>query len=80
MLHRLRQVDVKAEHFERQLQRAEQERDAWEKKYEVSAQIVTIGRRISSQCIFVTRLQEAEDKLRKSKAELDDLVQSMGSL
>ena len=33
--YRLRQVDVKAEHFERQLQRAEQERDAWEKKYEV---------------------------------------------
>ena len=32
---RLRQVDVKAEHFERQVQRAEQERDAWEKKYEV---------------------------------------------
>lgn len=33
--YRLRQVDVKAEHFERQLQRAEQEREAWEKKYEV---------------------------------------------
>ncbi len=32
---RLRQVDVKAEHFERQVQRAEQERDAWEQKYEV---------------------------------------------
>jgi hypothetical protein len=26
---------VKAEHFERQLQRAEQEREAWEKKFEV---------------------------------------------
>ena len=33
--YRLRQVDVKAEHFERQLQRAEQEREAWEKKFEV---------------------------------------------
>lgn len=32
---RLRQVDVKAEHFERQVQRLEQERDQWEKKYEV---------------------------------------------
>ena len=32
---RLRQVDVKAEHFERQVQRIEQERDQWEKKYEV---------------------------------------------
>jgi len=31
---KLRQVDVKAEHFERQVQRLEQERDAWEKKYE----------------------------------------------
>lgn len=34
-LSRLRQVDVKAEHFERQVQRAEQERDQWEQKYEV---------------------------------------------
>ena len=33
---RLRQVDVKAEHFERQVTRLEQDRDAWEKKYEVS--------------------------------------------
>jgi len=31
---KLRQVDVKAEHFERQVQRAEQERDQWEQKYE----------------------------------------------
>ncbi|KAG8987268.1 hypothetical protein FRB94_002032 [Tulasnella sp. JGI-2019a] len=31
---KLRQVDVKAEHFERQVQRLEQERDQWEKKYE----------------------------------------------
>jgi len=31
---KLRQVDVKAEHFERQVQRVEQERDLWEKKYE----------------------------------------------
>lgn len=33
-LRRLRQVDVKAEHFERQVSRVEQERDSWEKKYE----------------------------------------------
>lgn len=32
---RLRQVDVKAEHFERQLARAEAERDQMEQKYEV---------------------------------------------
>jgi len=31
---RLRQVDVKAEHFERQVTRIEQERDQWERKYE----------------------------------------------
>jgi len=33
-MEKLRQVDVKAEHFERQVQRVEQERDTWEKKYE----------------------------------------------
>ena len=32
---RLRQVDVKAEEFERRVSRLEQERDQWEKKYEV---------------------------------------------
>lgn len=31
---RLRQVDVKAEHFERQVARVESERDTWEKKCE----------------------------------------------
>jgi len=31
---KLRQVDIKAEHFERQVTRTEQERDQWEKKYE----------------------------------------------
>ena len=31
---RLQQVDVKAEHFEHQVQRVEQEHDLWEKKYE----------------------------------------------
>ena len=34
---RLRQVDVKAEHFERQVTRAEQERDDWEQKHSVSS-------------------------------------------
>lgn len=33
---KLRQVDVKAEHFERAVARAEQERDEWEKKCLVS--------------------------------------------
>ena len=34
---RLRQVDVKAEHFERQVTRLEQERDSWETKFEEMA-------------------------------------------
>ena len=34
---RLRQVDIKAEHFERQVQRVEQERDDWIRRYEVCA-------------------------------------------
>lgn len=34
-LRRLRRVDVDAEHIERQAKRYEQERDQWEKKYEV---------------------------------------------
>jgi Tropomyosin like len=36
---RLRQVDIKAEHFERQVQRVEQERDTWTTKYEVCVTI-----------------------------------------
>jgi tropomyosin len=36
LMDRLRQVDVKAEHFERQVTRAEQERDDWEQKHSVS--------------------------------------------
>ncbi len=35
LLFRLRQVDIKAEELERQATRLEQERDQWEKKYEV---------------------------------------------
>ena len=31
---RLRQVDIKAEHYERQVARIEQERDSWETKFE----------------------------------------------
>ncbi|KAG8692060.1 hypothetical protein FRC11_007026 [Ceratobasidium sp. 423] len=33
-MEKLRQVDIKAEHFERQVQKLEQERDQWEAKYE----------------------------------------------
>jgi tropomyosin, fungi type len=74
---RLRQVDVKAEHFERQVQRVEQERDMWEKKYEVrpehgqSHMVMRFSLRI---------LQDAQAKYRESKAELDELVQNMEGL
>lgn len=37
-LPRLRQVDVKAEHFERAVARVESERDTWEKKAEEAQQ------------------------------------------
>ena len=36
-LHRLRQTDVKAGHFERKVQALEKERDDWESKYEEMA-------------------------------------------
>jgi len=35
---RLRQMDLKAEHFERKVQSLEQERDTWENKYEEAHQ------------------------------------------
>lgn len=71
---RLRQVDVKAEHFERQVQRAEQERDQWEKKYEV--RIYSFGYRSCPQLSY----QEAQEKYSKTRSELDDLVQQMEGL
>ena len=40
---RLRQVDIKADHFERQTQNLERERDLWEKKYEVRVVIMNGG-------------------------------------
>ena len=42
---RLRQVDVKAEHFERQVTRIESERDTWEKKYEEAAEKYDVSKR-----------------------------------
>jgi tropomyosin len=72
--YRLRQVDVKAEHFERQVQRAEQERDAWEKKYEV--RFFTINHTIAS----LTPFQDSEAKYKKSQKELEELEASMQDL
>ena len=73
---RLRQVDVKAEHFERQVQRVEQERDMWEKKYEVRL-LCPIGSRSH---LSLTIIQEAEERHRKTKTELDELIHSMQDL
>jgi uncharacterized protein YhaN len=78
---RLRQVDIKAEHFERQVQRVEQERDGWTTKYEVCA--TTIMSRCNPQfrladCVFHAQNLETEHK--KTKAELDDLVANMEGL
>jgi len=70
-------VDVKAEHFERQVQRVEQERDTWEKKYEVRAEH---GRSRMLSRFSLRILQEAQAKYRESKAELDELVQNMEGL
>lgn len=79
---------MKAEHFERQLQRAESERDAMEKKYEVSIplkfgasgsiELIEHQRRVS---FFSFGLdvdhQDAMAKYQQSKKELDELVISM---
>ncbi|KAG5639077.1 hypothetical protein H0H81_007021 [Sphagnurus paluster] len=54
---KLRQVDVKAEHFERQVQRAEQERDAWEKKYEDAE----------------TKYKKAQQELQELEQSMQDL-------
>lgn len=72
---RLRQVDVKAEHFERQVQRLESERDDWEKKYEVRISLVYLPQKSNR-----NNLQESEAKYRESKKELDELVLSMENM
>ncbi|KAI8985554.1 tropomyosin like-domain-containing protein [Trametes punicea] len=90
---KLRQVDVKAEHFERQVTRLEQERDQWEKKYEVREvwmshvpilpSLATLLRPSMAGRLIVSLLslqQEAQEKYRESKRELDELVASMEGL
>ena len=53
---RYRQADIRAEHFERQVKTLEQERDQWEKKYEV---------RQSNQWPFTTHIPSIYRRLRK---------------
>jgi tropomyosin len=73
---RLRQVDIKAEHFERQVQRVEQERDDWMKRFEVCATSHFSPR--LADCLPCE--QEMESKYRTSKADLDELVSNMEGL
>jgi len=54
---KLRQVDVKAEHFERQVQKLEQERDVWEKKCEEE----------------VEKRKKAQTELEELAASMDNL-------
>ena len=94
---RLRQVDVKAEHFERQVTRLEQERDQWEKKYEVRSRLHRVhpvpALAATSPLIIIIAFwydqratnapflpQEAQEKYRESKRELDELVATMEGL
>lgn len=66
---RLRQVDVKAEHFERQISRVEQERDGWEKKYEVRPTLA-----IPSSPSLSARLLEAGEPAASSPSHHADLA------
>ena len=68
-------MDLKAEHFERQVQSLEQERDNWEKKYEVRQTNQQMTPLLHSVC-----LQEVLGKYQDSKKELDELVASMEGL
>lgn len=72
---RIRELDTKAEHYERQIHRLEQERDEMEKKYEVRhfSYIMKLGR-------LPTFRQEAVKKYQASQAELDALVRNLDSL
>jgi hypothetical protein len=82
LLVRLRQVDIKAEHFERQVQRVEQERDDWTRKFEVCATIKPRSMP-SPQYRLADRVfhaQEMESKHGKAKADLDELVANMEGL
>ena len=73
--YRLREVDVKAEHFERHAQTVEHERDQWEQKYEVSLLNLLV-----SWVIHHDYPQEMSEKYKASKKELDDLVKDMEGL
>ena len=70
---RLRQVDVKAEHFERQVQRVEAERDAFEKKYEDSQEVRLLTVSAYSSDVMAV----IEQRYMASKRELEEVVQQL---
>jgi len=72
---RIRELDTKAEHYERQIHRLEQERDEMEKKYEVRN-----SRTYDEPDRPLTFQQEAVKKYQASQAELDALVRNLDSL
>ena len=73
---RLRQVDVKAEQYERHVQRLEQERDQWEARYEVC--VLFVLRHASHPTTASS--QEMLAKYQASQKELNELVASMESI
>lgn len=84
---RLRQVDVKAEHFERQLHRAEQERDAMEKKYEVRFIAWILARRISPDrpptrpfLGYSGEISAIQERVRRARAQHGRHLSSLGSM
>ena len=71
---RLRQVDIKAEHFERQVQKLEGEVQSWELKYEVRIIIQPPSHRPE------VSVQTAREETNKLKKELAELEASLGGL
>jgi hypothetical protein len=66
LMDRLRQVDVKAEHFERQVTRAEQERDDWEQKHSVSS--ISLGEQ--NEANYCRRLSRSTSNPSESSTSL----------
>ena len=69
---RLRQVDIKAEHFERQVQRAEQERDDWTRRYEVCGmtikpRCIPSSHNIASLTVYFTRRKWKANTARRKR-------------
>jgi hypothetical protein len=72
---RLRQVDVKAEHYERQVTRAEQERDEWERKHGVGSSWIAMcdpELMFTGSCREVHAIKEGARRCRCSNGKLGE--------